>query len=172
MPAEPASSSNPIVKVSRRGATRLKDGHVWVYRSDILSADGVLPGALVSVADERGKVLGSALYSSASQIAIRMISAQPVRDLDALLRERIGAAIAYREKIVRDSDAYRVVFSESDFLPGLIVDRYNDLLSVQFLTQAMDTEAVRQSVVSELNQRLKPAAIAEHVDSWTRELEQ
>ncbi len=172
MPVQPAPSTNPAIRISRRGATRLKDGHVWVYRSDIVSADGVAAGALVQVVDERGKALGTALYSSASQIAIRMISAQPVRNLDALLRERIRSAIAYREKVVRDSDAYRVVFSEADFLPGLIVDRYSDLLSVQFLTQGMDTEAVRQSVVSELNQQLKPAAIAEHVDAWTRELEQ
>jgi len=172
MPGKPLTASTPSVKISRRGTTRLKDGHVWIYRSDIISADGIAPGALVSVADERGKALGTALYSSASQIAIRMISAGPVTDLPGLLRERIQAAIAYRERVVKDTDAYRVVFSEADFLPGLIVDRYNDLLSVQFQTQAMDTEAVRQTVVSELREQLKPAAIAEHVDAWTRELEQ
>ncbi len=171
MPAKPVSHSNPVVKISRRGATRLKAGHVWVYRSDIISAEGTPPGALVNIADERGKALGTALYSSASQIAIRMISTHAVTDLQALLRERIRAAVAYREKVVRDTDAYRVTFSEADFLPGLIVDRYNDLLSVQFLTQAMDTQAVRQAVLSELNQQLKPASIAEPVDSWTRELE-
>ena len=171
MPAKPVSPSNPIIKISRRGTTRLKDGHVWVYRSDIISADGVPPGALVNVADERGKLLGSALYSSSSQIAIRMISTQAVPDLDALLRQRIRAAVAYRERMVRNTDAYRVIFSEGDFLPGLIVDRYNDLLSVQFLTQAMDADAVRRTVLSELNEQLKPASIAEHVDSWTRELE-
>lgn len=161
----------PVVKVSRRGASRLQDGHVWVYRSDI-SVNAVPPGALVSVADERGKVLGTALYSSSSQIAIRMISPDPVDDLDSLLRERIQAAIAYRERVVRDTDAYRVVFSEADFLPGLIVDRYNDLLSLQVLTQAMDAERMRHTVVSELNERLKPVAIAERVDSRVRELEQ
>ena len=171
MPAKPVSHSNPAVKISLRGATRLKAGHVWVYRSDIISADGVPPGALVNVADERGKLLGSALYSSSSQIAIRMISTQAVPDLDALLRQRIRAAVAYRERMVRNTDAYRVIFSEGDFLPGLIVDRYNDLLSVQFLTQAMDADAVRRTVLSELNEQLKPASIAEHVDSWTRELE-
>ena len=161
----------PVVKVSRRGASRLQDGHVWVYRSDI-SVNAVPPGALVSVADERGKVLGTALYSSSSQIAIRMISREAVGDLDSLLRERIQAAIAYRERVVRDTDAYRVVFSEADFLPGLIVDRYNDLLSLQVLTQAMDAERMRHTVVSELNERLKPAAIAERVDPRVRELEQ
>jgi 23S rRNA (cytosine1962-C5)-methyltransferase len=161
-----------VVKVSRRGASRLTDGHVWVYRSDIVAADGIAPGALVGVADERGKVLGTALYSSASQIAIRMISKEAVNDLDSLLRKRIQEAIAYRERVVRDTDAYRIVFSEADFLPGLIVDRYNDLLSLQVLTQTMDTEAVRQVIVSELSERLKPAGIAERVDPRVRELEQ
>jgi 23S rRNA (cytosine1962-C5)-methyltransferase len=160
------------VRVSRRGAERLRGGHVWVYRSDIISADGVPPGALVAVADERGKFLGTALYSSSSQIAIRMISPAAVGDLPSLLRERIQAAIAYRERVVRDTDAYRVVFSEADFLPGLIVDRYNDLLSLQVLTQAMDMEPVRHAIVSELSERLRPVAIAERVDPRVRELEQ
>jgi 23S rRNA (cytosine1962-C5)-methyltransferase len=160
------------VKVSRRGAERLRNGHVWVYRSDLLSADAVSAGALVNVADERGRSLGSAFYSSSSQIAIRLLSHAAVNDLRSLLRERIQAAIAYRERVVRDTDAYRVVFSEADFLPGLIVDRYNDLLALHVLTQAMDSEAVRQTVVSELSERLQPAAIAERVDPRIRELEQ
>src|ERR1700730_6650026 len=167
-----ASSSPPVVKISRRGAGRLQEGHVWVYRSDLVSADGISPGAMVSVADERGKFLGTALYSSASQIAIRMISPHTVTDLPTLIRERIQAAINYRKWVVRDTDAYRVVFSEADFLPGLIVDRYNDLLSIQGLTQAVDAEPVRHTIVSELSERLKPASIAERVDPRIRELEQ
>ena len=150
----------------------MQDGHVWVYRSDIVSATGVDPGAAVGVTDERGKFLGTALYSSASQIAIRMISPRAVDDLAALLRERIQGAINYRERVVRDTDAYRVIFSEADFLPGLIVDRYNDLLSVQVLTQAMDAEPVRNMVIAELSQRFQPAAIAGRVDPRIRELEQ
>jgi 23S rRNA (cytosine1962-C5)-methyltransferase len=162
----------PVVKVSRRGASRLKEGHVWVYRSDIVSADGVAPGALVAVADDREKFLGTALYSSASQIAIRMISKDAVKDLSGLLRKRIQEAIAYRKQVVQNTDAYRIIFSEADFLPGLIVDRYNDVLSLQILTQAMDTEGVRQTIVSELTERLQPAAIVERVDPRVRELEQ
>jgi 23S rRNA (cytosine1962-C5)-methyltransferase len=162
----------PVVKVSRRGANRLKDGHVWVYRSDIVTGDGIAPGALVGVADEREKFLGTALYSTASQIAVRMISREAINDLEGLLRQRIRDAIAYRERVVRDTDAYRIVFSEADFLPGLMVDRYNDVLSLQVLTQAMDTEAVRRIIVAELSERLKPEAIAERVDPRVRELEQ
>src|SRR5436190_15392912 len=161
-----------IVKLSSRGSRRLKSGHVWVYRSDIVSSDGVPPGAVVEVADERGKFLGTALYSSASQIAIRIISPNKVDDLPGLLRKRIQDSIAYREQVVRETDAYRVIFSEADFLPGLIVDRYNDLLSFQVLTQAMDSEPLRQTMLSELGERLKPVAIVERVDPRVRELEQ
>jgi 23S rRNA (cytosine1962-C5)-methyltransferase len=172
MPKKLAAPDSPCTTISRAGALRLRDGHVWVYRSDIVSVEGIQPGSLVSIKDERGKVLGTALYSSSSQIAIRMISREPVDDLAALLRERIQAAIAYRKKVVSDTDAYRVIFSEADFLPGLIVDRYNDLLSLQILTQAMDAEPVRQTVISELTEQLGPAAIVERVDPRIRELEQ
>src|SRR5215467_560188 len=116
------------IQISARGATRLKAGHVWVYRSDISSADSIPPGSLVSVSDQRGKPLGTALYSSSSQIAIRMLSHEPVSDLPALLRRRISDAIAYREKHVRHTDAYRLIFSEADLIPGLIVDRYHDIV--------------------------------------------
>jgi 23S rRNA (cytosine1962-C5)-methyltransferase len=165
------SPATPTVKVSPRGATRLKDGHVWVYRSDIVSADGVPPGSLVGVVDHRGQSLGSALYSSSSQIAVRLISHDPVADLPALLRQRIADAIAYRGPIIHDTNAYRIVFSEADFLPGLIVDRYHDILSMQILTQAMDAEVVREALISELTQRLQPAAIVDRVDPRVRQLE-
>jgi 23S rRNA (cytosine1962-C5)-methyltransferase len=170
------SAADLKVIVSPRGATRLKNGHVWVYRSDIVSAESVAPGSVVTVTDSRGKALGTALYSSSSQIAIRMIAREPIADFSVLLRERIANAIAYREKFVHGTDAYRVVFSEADFLPGLIVDRYNDILSLQILTQAMDAEPVREAIVSELVGRFNPAAgvpvsIIERVDPRVRELE-
>ena len=171
-----AESILPKLKVSPRGAARLKQGHVWVYRSDVTSTDSIPPGSLVTVADQRGKPLGAALYSSSSQIAIRMLTHESVTDLPALLRERISAAVAYRKSIVRDTDAYRLVFSEADFLPGLIVDRYNDILSLQILTQAMDANLIRETVISELTQQTSPAAgvaltIVERVDPRVRELE-
>jgi 23S rRNA (cytosine1962-C5)-methyltransferase len=161
----------PKVKVSPRGASRLTDGHIWVYRSDIVSSDGVSPASLVTVVDSRGKPLGTALYSSASQIAIRLISHEPVSDFPALLRQRIAAAIAYRQPLVHDTDAYRVIFSEGDLLPGLIVDRYNDMLSIQVLTQAMDSDLARQAFMAELTEQLHPASIVERVDPRVRELE-
>ena len=141
---EKSAASLPSVKVSPRGASRLKSGHVWVYRSDIVSASNVPPGSVVTVQDHRGKPLGTAFYSSTSQIAIRLISHETGIDVCALLRQRIAEAITYREAVVRDSDAYRVIFSEADGLPGIIVDRYSDILSLQILTQTVDTDAVRQ----------------------------
>jgi 23S rRNA (cytosine1962-C5)-methyltransferase len=176
----------------------MRGGHVWVYRSDVVEAKDVLPGELVTVEEEAAfrpkqlsdksvrptraqakpsraqhpRILGSALYSTASEIAVRMISSRPVPDLEQLLRERIQVAVGYRERFVENTNAYRVIFSEGDFLPGLIVDRYNDLLSVQIVTQAMDAEAVRSVVVSELREALNPAAIVERVDPRVRRLEQ
>ena len=161
----------PNLKVSARGAARLRQGHVWVYRSDVLDADGVPPGSLVSVTDQRGKPFGTALYSSSSQIAIRMLAPEAIADLAPLLRERISKAIDYRKSFVRDTDAYRLIFSEADFLPGLIVDRYNDILSLQVLTQAMEANPVQEIVISELTQEINPAAIVERVDPRVRELE-
>ncbi len=162
----------PKAVISIRAVNRLQSGHVWVYRSDVLSAREAAPGSVLAVVDERGRFFGSALYSSSSQIALRMISSEPVGDFPKLLRERVRAAVAYREKLVHDTDANRLVFSEADFLPGLIVDRYNDILSLQILTQAMDSEAVRSTLLAELSELLKPAAISERVDAHIRDLEQ
>ena len=169
-----AKHAEPAVKLSTRGAIRLQARHPWVYRSDVTEEKDVPPGAVVRVLDQRGKFLGTALYSSSSQIAIRMISHGSVADLPALVAERIRAAIAYRKEndLVRNTDAYRIVFSEADFLPGLIVDRYSNMLSVQILTQAMDAAPVREAVLQTLCDELQPAGIVERVDARIRELEQ
>ena len=175
MPKKPGFSpehAEPSVNLSARGVARLQGRHPWVYRSDVAEPNGVPPGSLVRVFDQRGKFLGTALYSSSSQIAIRMISHGSVADLPALVAERIRAAIAYRKKLVSNSDAYRIVFSEGDFLPGLVVDRYNDVLCLQILTQAMDAEPVRAAALQTLKEELQPAGIVERVDARIRELEQ
>jgi len=174
--ANKRATANPempfAVELSPRGVARLQGGHVWVYRSDVSAAKDLPAGALVGVTDGRGKFLGTALYSSSSQIAVRMISREPVADLPVLVAERIRAAIAYRKRVVANSNAYRVVFSEADLLPGLIVDHYNDVLSVQILTQAMDAEPLRSAVLKNLVDELRPAGIVERVDPRIRELEQ
>jgi 23S rRNA (cytosine1962-C5)-methyltransferase len=172
----PKSSANklPTITVSTRGATRLKSGHPWVYRSDVTASPDVQPGAPVQILDSRGKFLGTALYSSSSQIAIRMIasSKEEISDLPKLISDRIRDAIDYRKKYVENTDAYRIVFSEADFLPGLIIDRYNDVLSLQILTQAMDAEAIRGAIIETLVEETKPEGIVERVDPRIRDLEQ
>src|ERR1039457_4710163 len=101
-----------------------------------------------------------------------MISHGSVGDLPGLVAERIRASIGYRKELVRNTDAYRIVFSEADFLPGLIVDRYNDVVTLQILTQAMDAALVREAVLQTLRDELQPAGIVERVDARIRELEQ
>jgi 23S rRNA (cytosine1962-C5)-methyltransferase len=168
------TDSNPHAIVSARAAARLRGGHVWVYRSDVEQVQDASPGALLSVTDRRGKPLGSGFYSSASQIAIRLLARNGIApcQLLPLIRQRIVDALDWRRQTVCDSDAYRLIFSEADLLPGLIADRYGDLISLQILTQAMDLAAVRETVTGTLAEELRPAAIIERVDPRIRELEQ
>lgn len=125
------------------------------------------------MADQRGGFLGSALYSSSSQIALRKICEQRLApaQLPELLSQRLKAAMAYRQRFVEDSDSYRLVFSEADEIPGLIVDKYNDLLVLQVLTQAMDRDDLRKVIQQTLIDELRPAAIIERVEPRIRELE-
>ncbi len=172
--APSVTSDVPSVTVSPRGAARLRAGHVWVYRSDLQQGSDAPAGALVHVRDERGRKLGSALYSSASQIAIRMISSEEVSEaeLPALISRRIDSAVTFRHQVARDTDSYRVIFSEAELLPGLIVDKYNDVLSLQILTQAFDRSELRNIVTESLSRYFAEANILERVDSRIRELEQ
>lgn len=161
------------MNVSPRAAARLRHGHVWVYRSDLAASSPLPPGSVVEVADEAGNVIGSAFYSSSSQIALRIIwsGGQPAPDPSSLVEERVRAAVGLRQTLVSNSNAYRLVFGEADQLPGIIADRYNDVLTVQFLTQGTDRDAIRNAVVRTLADELKPAAIVERVDGRIRELE-
>jgi len=160
--------------VSSRGAARLKGGHLWVYRSDLANAAAIPSGYLVHVQDERGRKLGSALYSSSSQIAIRLLTSAVITEsqLVPLLRERIDRAVRFRGQVVRDANAYRVVFSEADLLPGLIIDKYDDVLSMQVLTQAFDREELRRAVTDAMAEHFPGSSLFERVDAHIRQLEQ
>ena len=176
MKSPKSATINPPIHLTARGAARIKAGHVWVYRSDIKEPKQKLaPGALVAVLDEKGRIQGDALYSTSSQIAIRMFSSAREETLESDLPEivgnRVAAAIAYRDEIVQQTEACRLVFSEADFLPGLIVDRYNDVLTMQVLTQAMDREDLREAVLTSLREHFPSASVYERVDERIRELE-
>src|SRR5712692_1393616 len=128
---------NPTVKISQRGEGRLESGHPWIYRADLVDVQAE-PGEIVLVRGPRARPLGHALYSSKSQIALRMLSYGDEPADDGLIRQRIESATAYREALVIDATAYRLVHGEADRLPSLIVDRYGDYLVVQALSQGID----------------------------------
>jgi len=163
------------VIVNERAAKRLRHGHVWIYTSDVLNDAGAQPGALVHVVGPKEKVLGSAIYSSSSQIKLRLLGREALGSEDELLHlvtQRLGEAISYRQKIVHDSDACRLVFSEADRLPGLIVDRYNDVFTLQVLTQAWAKPERKQAIVEGLKSLAGAENIVERADARIRELEQ
>jgi 23S rRNA (cytosine1962-C5)-methyltransferase len=178
-PANPAperTESEPAAIVSRRAADRLRAGHVWVYRSDLIEIPGSTP-LLLPVTDQRGILLGTALYSPTSEIALRLISTELIATEAAwleLLSTRLRAAIAQRKDILSSpgANACRLVFSEADALPGIIADKYGDLVILQLLTKALDSDAVRIVIVHTLRDALDPATIVERPDPRIRELEQ
>jgi 23S rRNA (cytosine1962-C5)-methyltransferase len=171
-----AAQAEPGARISRRAADRLRSGHLWVYASDIErleSGQGDAP-ALLPVADNRGLLLGTALYSKSSQIALRMVSQEAIGEKDwlKLLESRLRAAIARRRPLLsEETNACRLCFSEADELPGLVADKYGDLVILQLLTKALDSNAVRKTCVNVLREELKPAAIVERPDPRVRELE-
>ncbi len=174
---KPPEAQNPAgAQISRRAADRLRSGHAWVYASDIesINVDENRAPRLVPVADNRGILLGTALYSASSQIALRMISREAVDEGEWLriLKTRLRAAIERRKPLLdENTNACRLVFSEADELPGLVADKYGDLIILQLLARGLDSADVRAACVSVLREELAPAAIVERPDPRMRELE-
>jgi 23S rRNA (cytosine1962-C5)-methyltransferase len=160
--------SEGSVIISQRGVERIRLGHLWVYRSDVRSAQAE-PGAIVRLTDERGRYHGRAFYSDKSQIAVRLLTREDRSADRAFFTERLRQAISYRQRIVENSEAFRVVYSEGDLLPSLIVDRYGDYLVVQTLSQG--TERHKQMLVDILVELLSPKGIVERNDPKVRLLE-
>ncbi len=161
--------------ISRRAADRLRGGHLWVYASDVVRLDAVTgEEGLLAVADERGILLGTALYSPPSQIALRLVSREGI-DHSAwmeLLEARLRRAIARRKPMLdENNDACRLCFSEADELPGLIVDKYGELAIVQRLTRGLLGDDVSRVLVRVLREEAAPAAIVERPDPRIREIE-
>jgi 23S rRNA (cytosine1962-C5)-methyltransferase len=160
---------NGSVVIRKRGADRIRRGHLWVYRSDILNSKDAAPGGIVSVRDERNIVIGKAFYSSKSQIAIRFLTRGNIPVDEQFFRSRFDLADRLREQLHVDPLLSRRIYSEGDLLPGLIVDRYNDCLVVQSLTQA--TDAIQPLITGILQERYRPSSILLRNDSKVRELE-
>jgi 23S rRNA (cytosine1962-C5)-methyltransferase len=163
-------------RISRRAADRLRAGYLWVYASDIESVElpEGEPPALLPVADSRGLLLGTALYSPTSQIALRLVSREAIDETAwlKLLETRLRAAIARRKPLLNEqNDACRLCFSEADELPGLVADKYGDLVILQLLAKGLDSTAVREACVRVLREELAPKVIVERPDARMRELE-
>jgi 23S rRNA (cytosine1962-C5)-methyltransferase len=156
------------VVISSRGVERLRAGHLWVYRSDVRQAQAEA-GAVVRLTDERGRFHGRAFYSDKSQIAVRLLTAEDVPVDRAFFEVRLRRAADYRKLVVEDTDAYRVVYSEADQLPSLIVDKYGDYLVVQTLSQSTDRN--KEMIVDILGEIFSPKGILERNDPKVRMLE-
>src|SRR5688572_16571780 len=155
------------VKVNKRGADRVRQGHLWIYRSDVVEV-AAAGGSVVKVTDERGNPIGQALFSDASQIALRFLTQSSEAIDREWWRRRIREAAA-RRNIPSDTNAYRVIYSEGDLLPSLIVDRYDDVLVLQTLSQG--TDALKSLLIELLIEELNPRAVIERNDARVRELE-
>jgi 23S rRNA (cytosine1962-C5)-methyltransferase len=130
--------TNAVAILKPRGEDRVRGGHPWVYRSDVADVANAEPGAIIEVRGPRHRVLGHALFSDQSQITIRMISRDDTPIDDAFWRARLEAAIRFRDSLQINATAFRLVHGEADLLPSLIVDRYDDYLVMQTLSQGMD----------------------------------
>jgi 23S rRNA (cytosine1962-C5)-methyltransferase len=161
------------VTISAKGEARITSGHPWVYRSDVIQVvpdgAGQVRGQIVAVTNRRRAPLGYALYSDRSEIALRMLARGGDPPSLATFGDRIDAAVRYRESLGIDATAYRLVHGEADRLPGLVVDRYGDVLVLQALVQGVDR--LLPDLTTLLVERLRPAGILARNDPRVRLLE-
>ena len=158
----------PSVTISARGEQRVRHGHPWIYRADVVEVDAA-GGDLVEVLGPRQRAVGHALFSDRSQISIRMLSRGEAPVDDSLIHARLEAALRYRASLHLDANAYRLVHGEADLLPSLVVDKYGDYLVVQTLSQGMDR--LLPSITASLLRLVEPAGILARNDPKVRTLE-
>jgi 23S rRNA (cytosine1962-C5)-methyltransferase len=154
----------PVI-VSKRGESRVRSGHPWIFKSDVSRAAGVGPGSVVRVVGPTGRPLGFAFFSAQSEITLRMIERGDTL-APSFVRDRLLAARAWREAIAPGVEALRLVHGEGDGLPSLIVDRYGEYLVVQTLAQA--TDARKAEIVAALVEIFRPRGILERNDPRVR----
>ncbi|MCM3126190.1 class I SAM-dependent rRNA methyltransferase [Paenibacillus provencensis] len=150
---------------------RVEQGHPWIYKNEIESVEGnAEPGQLVEVKNHQGRYLATGYYNPASQITVRVVSYEPVTTMDkAFFVRKFDQALQHRVRFVTGGDAYRLIYGEADFVPGLVVDRFGDVLVVQILTLGMDL--CREAIVEALVEVVQPKGIYERSDVSVRELE-
>jgi 23S rRNA (cytosine1962-C5)-methyltransferase len=156
------------VTISARGEQRIRAGHPWIYRADVVDVSAT-SGDIVEVIGPRHRRIGNALFSDRSQISIRMLTVGDATADELLLRARLERAIRFRQSLNLDATAYRLVHGEADLLPSLVVDRYGDYLVVQTLSQGMDR--LLPALTAMLVELLAPAGILARNDPRVRLLE-
>ena len=156
------------VKISTRGAKRIRQGHLWVYRSDVRESEAE-GGAIVRVVDDANNFVGQAFYSDASEIALRFLSTHDETIDRDWWRNRLRLCAQRRAGLTRETNAYRLVYSEGDLLSSLIVDSYDGVMVMQNLSQG--SERVKNELVELLSEEFSPRAIVERNDTRVRGLE-
>ena len=165
-----ASTMPAVVTLTAKGDRWRRTKHPWVYRDDCESADGSLAGQIVQVKGPGGEPLGQAFYNPVSKLALRWLTQDPDQKIDReFWVERIKKALALRQRVVGTDTAYRLIHSEADGFPGLIVDRYGAVLVLQSLSLGM--EQILPILADLLNEMLHPDAIVARNDSSVRTLE-
>jgi 23S rRNA (cytosine1962-C5)-methyltransferase len=159
----------PGITITQRGAERVRAGHLWIYRSDLRDTHGAAGGQTVRVLDERKRQVGQALYSDRSEISLRLLTTGDEEIDREWWRTRLRAAASRRTAYRQGTNSYRLVYSEGDLLPSLIVDVYADVLVLQTLSQG--TESLKAMLVELLAEEFTPRAIIERNDVRVRELE-
>ncbi len=157
------------MKISTRGAKRIREGHLWVYRSDIREAQEVDGGAITEVVDDANNFVGLAFYSDRSEIALRFLTTRREDVGRDWWRSRLRACAERRSHIAGETNAYRLVYSEGDLLSSLIVDVYDGNLVLQALSQG--TDRLQTQIVDLLIEEFKPGSILERNDARVREIE-
>ena len=161
-------SSEQRAVLGSRGSARARLGHPWIYRSDVAEASGE-PGVVVSVFDRKANFLGQAFYNPNSEIMLRVAERSDEPIDEAWFRSRIENALAYRDSLKIDGDAYRVLHAEADGVPGLVVDRYGDYLVLQVGSAAVEKRL--GWVLTALDELLAPAGVLLRGDSAARKRE-
>lgn len=169
-PVKTATVRLPKIVLEEKAGVRVARGHLWIFSNEIIDAEPEAEVAReVAVFSGKGDFLGCASYNHQALIRARVYSRRSERLLGDLLRARLEAAISRRRRMLPDREAVRLAFSESDLLPGLVVDQYGPVLVVQFLTRFMDE--ARDEVVAALQEILQPEAIVDRSDVPARENE-
>jgi 23S rRNA (cytosine1962-C5)-methyltransferase len=154
--------------LTNRGAARARSGHPWIYRSDIADAAGDA-GDVVRVVDRGGRFLGHAFYNPNSEITLRVATREDEEINEAWFRNRIERARTYRESLHIDANAYRMLHSEADGIPGLVADRYGDYFVLQVGSAAVEQRL--GLLVTTLQDLFSPAGILLRGDSAARKKE-